>query len=261
MTTAKFTRDLPFAGVFVETFKRREFKHPVSVGSGFIFKNDDKNFLVTNWHVVCAEKNFFDSDPKNSNPPEKIIIRVPRVYKPDKITFTSWETKTFPIFENNIAKWVTNQKYHFNYQKPLGDVVAFDIGSLSFAPRCAFSYSGLVPSSSITVGQKLFIVGYPSGLSASTKVPVSFVKTAFAATTPNLGLQDISLGEKKSFRLDDGFFTDGNTTSGMSGSPVIDESGKLVGIYSGRLNPTDAQIGIVWGKGHILAACGASLDI
>jgi len=211
---------------------------------------------MTNWHVACNENNFFEEHPKNPQPPEKIVIRVPIANKNGKIRIISWQTKAIKTYENTKAKWILNEKYHFDYQKPLGDVVAFDIGDLPESPVYAFTYSSLKPSLSIAIGQRLFIVGYPAGLSASSILPIPFVKTVFASTSPKLGTQSISLGKKKSFRIDDGFFTDGNLSSGMSGAPVIDENGKLVGIYSGRLNPTDTHIGIVWGKDHILSSCG-----
>jgi hypothetical protein len=104
----------------------------------------------------------------------------------------------------------------------------------------------------IMIGMDVFILGYPFG----SKPPAFPVwKRGSIASEPDL------------VRLSTGYYlVDTASRPGMSGSPVILRSwsnhilesnmwtasndklpiDRVIGVYSGRLRPEDAQIGIVW---------------
>jgi len=104
----------------------------------------------------------------------------------------------------------------------------------------------------VMIGMDVFILGYPFG-SKPPGFPVW--KRGSIASEPDL------------VRLSTGYYlVDTTSRPGMSGSPVILRSwsnhilesnmwtisndhlpiDRIIGVYSGRLQPTDAQIGIVW---------------
>ena len=106
----------------------------------------------------------------------------------------------------------------------------------------------------VRIGQDVFIIGYPFGLSLAGGLPVW--KRASVATEPAF-----DLGRLPKLMIDTA------SRSGMSGSPVVrrqygqyqaEDGGfvvttgaatKLLGVYSGRICADDelkAQLGIVW---------------
>ncbi|NEP76681.1 hypothetical protein, partial [Okeania sp. SIO2G5] len=102
------------------------------------------------------------------------------------------------------------------------------------------------------VGEQLFVVGFPFGLSDTCNLPIW--KAATLASEPEIDQEGLPL-----------LYIDTATRKGMSGSPVIkyrrrsvslitEESlcrfhAEFIGVYSGRIVPKDmfeAQIGKVW---------------
>jgi hypothetical protein len=139
-----------------------------------------------------------------------------------------------------------------------------DIAALQIDPshigtaKDLLDLGGNDPDMFIDLGGDLFLPGYPLGLTAGGSLPLW--KRASLASS-------LEFGEG----INRHFFVDTATREGMSGAPCLAisnwrhysldrPSGKvhvverplswrLLGVYSGRLNPSDsfeAQIGIVW---------------
>ena len=215
--------------------------------TGFIWKRRERFYLVTNWHVVSALDLFTKTHLSNGGSrPNKLrchfLIRVGQYER---------ELVDVPLRnENDEPLWFIH---------PAQETRAIDIVALPLDYECLKARVTLLPVNelapgklAIMIGMDVFILGYPFG----SKPPAFPVwKRGSIASEPDL------------VRLTTGYYlVDTASRPGMSGSPVILRSwsnhilesnmwttsndqlpiDRIIGVYSGRLRPTDAQIGIAW---------------
>ena len=210
-------------------------------------------FLVSNWHV------FSGRDPISGQPKNKCCA-VPDACRFYFASFQEEDLSFTPVIRslgdasNLEATW---------FQHPIGGqdfdvaVLPIEANEVGLA-KDLFDSSGHDPDMLIDLGDNLFLPGYPLGLTAGGYLPIW--KRASLASSLEFG-QGIN-------RL---FYVDTATREGMSGAPCLAISNwrhysldratnkvsvverplswRLLGVYSGRLNPSDsfeAQIGIVW---------------
>ncbi|MNO67538.1 hypothetical protein D3C76_583440 [compost metagenome] len=223
----------------------------LGTATGFFYKKDDFWFMVTNWHVLSGRY------PKNGQP------RHHSTAVPDRCRFTyyelageSLETKSVTYFlyhpEDGSPRWFQ----HPDHGQEV-DVAVFQIDPQHLGQ--AKNIAGEQDSSMfMDLGQEVFIPGFPLGLSGDGLFAIW--KRASIASSLEFGE-----GQNKKFLVDTA------SREGMSGSPclaianwkyysmnpatgkvvVVDKplSWRLLGVYSGRLNPSDsleAQIGVIW---------------
>ena len=210
--------------------------------TGFIWKRRERFYLITNWHVVSALDLFTKMHLlKGGSRPNKfrchILVRVGEYWH---------EPIDVPIRdENDQPLWLIH---------PAQEMRAIDIVALPFDYDSLKTKVTLLPVNelapgkiAIMIGMDVFILGYPFG----SKPPAFPVwKRGSIASEPDL------------VRVSTGYYS----RPGMSGSPVILRSwsnhilesnmwttsndqlpiDRIIGVYSGRLRPEGAQIGIAW---------------
>ncbi len=232
----------------------------LATASGFIYKSNEKHYLITNWHVVTGRH------------PDTGICIDPTLIVPDTLSTlfrkavrldTGVEglqgfAEKLPLYDGNAdPNW-----YEHPVHGRVVDVVALPI------PDEIQSVYKLAPINEVPfdtgynpwVADDLFVIGYPFD-----KTPFGFLplwKRASVATEP-----DVDVDQLPKMLIDTG------TRSGLSGSPVIMQRigihgmvgdavrgaeiiGRIrnfVGVYSGRVDNdlSKAQIGIVW-KARVL---------
>jgi hypothetical protein len=219
----------------------------LSEATGFIWKRRECFYLITNWHVVSALNLFTKAHLSEGGcRPNKLrchfLIRVGQYER---------EPIDVPIRnEHDEPLWLI----HPAQQMRAIDVVALPLDYENLQTRVALlPVNQLAPGKiAIMIGMDVFILGYPFGLR-----PPAFPvwKRGSIASEPDL------------VRLSTGYYlVDTASPPGMSGSPVILRSwsnhilesnmwttsndqrpiDRVIGVYSGRLKPEDAQVGIVW---------------
>jgi len=215
--------------------------------TGFIWKHRERFYLITNWHVVSALDIFTNAYlSKGGGRPNKLrchfLIRIGQ-YERELIDVAIRDEDDQPLWFIHPAQ-----------KMRAIDVVALPLDHEDLKRRVTLlPMNELAPGRiAIMVGMDVFILGYPFG----SKPPAFPVwKRGSIASEPDL------------VRLSTGYYlVDTASRPGMSGSPVILRSwsnhilesnmwtttndqrpiDRIIGIYSGRLKPEDAQIGIVW---------------
>ena len=222
-------------------------------GSGFLWRHDNKSFLVSNWH------NFSGRDPKTKQPLSKKNAGVP-----DRVKCRLWKNK---LSNGKEIPGMISEECEFSLvdesgkpkflEHPLGSLLDIAALPLKLDPHVKPYYLNehkFDEGISIYPGQDVFIVGFPLGLITDKPLPVW--KRGTIASEPHIPID----GAKK-------LLVDTATRKGMSGSFVIAQhtgifspdgklnekswigSGrKILGIYSGRLGASDVevQLGVVW---------------
>ncbi|MBM3550855.1 MAG: trypsin-like peptidase domain-containing protein [Alphaproteobacteria bacterium] len=215
--------------------------------TGFIWKRRERFYLITNWHVVSA-LDLFTERPlaEGAARPNKLrchfLIRVGQYER---------ELIDVPIRdEDDQPLWLI----HPAQERRAIDVVALPLDGEALRTKVTLlPVNELAPGRlAIMIGMDVFILGYPFG----SKPPAFPVwKRGSIASEPDL------------VRLSTGYYlVDTASRPGMSGSPVILRSwsnhilesnlwttnndqlpiDRVIGVYSGRLKPEEAQVGIVW---------------
>jgi hypothetical protein len=216
----------------------------LSEATAFVWKRHERFYLITNWHVASA-LDFFTKTHlcKGGSRPNKfrchVLVRVGEYWH---------EPIDVPICdENDQPLWLIHPAKAI-------DIVALPLNYESLSPMVTLlPVNELAPGKiAIMIGMDVFILEYPFG----SKPPAFLVwKRGSIASEPDL------------VRLSTGYYSvDTASRPGMSGSPVILRSwsnhilesnmwttsnvklpiDRIIGVYSGRLRPEDAQIGIVW---------------
>lgn len=232
-------------------------KQALAVGTGFIYRNDQLSYLITNWHNLSGRSNI-TGEPLHSarGVPNEIVIRLPKANEyPDGRLGIEWKPITFPLYDEDIEK--PNWYEHPNFGCKV-DVVALPI---SFSDDFwIFPLNEIQNEFDLNIplepGMDVFILGFPKGMSGGGRFPIW--KRGSIATEPDFDQDNLPK-----------LLIDSATREGMSGSPVIaqytgvwnqkksDGSGeekvvgsgrRFLGIYSGRLggDEFEAQLGIVW---------------
>jgi hypothetical protein len=221
--------------------------------TGFFLKYQSNWFLVSNWHV------FSGRDPISGQPKNKFCA-VPDACRFHFASQEGGRTTFTPVIHslgdasNQEATWFQHPIRGQDFDVAVLPIEANEVG----VAIDLFDSRGHNPDMLIDLGDNLFLPGYPLGLSADRYMPIW--KRASLASSLEFG-QGINCF----------FYVDTATRGGMSGAPclaisnwqhysldratnelsVVDRpwSWRLLGVYSGRLNPSDsfeAQIGIVW---------------
>jgi hypothetical protein len=212
-------------------------------GTGFVWKQRERYYLVTNWHVLSMQ-DFFTGDNLRKDGGRPNILR----------TLLNIETGSFAKEQRNIAiKDSDGRPLWFVHPKKRVDVAVLPLSSglegVTLYPLNDLANTPL----RIKIGMEVFILGYPFEI----KMPAFPIwKRGSIASEPDL----VRL-------VDDYIFVDTASRPGMSGAPVIRRSmtnhlletgdvaitpqtlTKFIGVYSGRLHtdqPHEAQIGLVW---------------
>jgi S1-C subfamily serine protease len=219
-------------------------------GTGFIWRIDDRNFLVTNWHVFSA-KDFFTKENirADAGRPNRIVARFnihgqfwKQVWH---IRIRDDEDRPLWLIHPHRGVDIAVLELHDDEEKRV--VTLYPLNVLAVAPL------------KVAIGMEVFILGYPFKIE-----PPAFPvwKRGSIASEPQLS------------RLSsDYILVDTASRPGMSGSPVIRRSWtnhlmedgtnrpldattltRFIGVYSGRVptdHPSEAQIGLVWDASFI----------
>lgn len=216
-------------------------KNPLkhAYGSGFLLQEEKKLFLYTCWHVVTGY-NMHDLKIGHELPDRRFIkVSLQNCEKPQQgVTIIGGsQSYIFPLYdENDKPLWKQNQK-----DVPNEDLNAINIKvpfwhdavKLTLPSNIPVSDSQVIKKdetwkSLTTIGEKIYIVGYPYGFSAvGMKQPTPIVLTRFIAADKIL--------ERHAEVL-----LDGPGAGGMSGGPAFIERGEalyLLGMYTGIIYP------------------------
>ena len=225
-------------------------------GTGFIWSNDQGQFLITNWHNLSGQ-NPFDGSYLNLGGKVPDSIRIYPAYLVGPKQLIQRTPVTIPLFET-FHEPTCKQHRHFLELR-------IDIAAIKLDPAqqpeqgklAALNQLGDQPKLFSHVGSNVFVVGYPFAEHEDLhRFPLW--KRGSIASEPLIGWQGRPI-----------FLIDAASRPGMSGSPVIrkifgpapiwngDEfyiqgdsimRQEFVGIYSGHLRSKqqDVTIGIAW---------------
>lgn len=231
----------------------------LGTATGFFLKQQDRWFLVTNWHVLSG-RNPATGQPNHISAAVPDICRFYVSSLHDSSIF--WTQHDVPLGD------VANGNTHWLQHPQLGqnaDVAALPLPNIDIPlARDLLAPDGNDEDMFIDLGGELFLPGFPLGFSANGLMPIW--KRASLASSLEFG-----------HSIDRFFYVDTATREGMSGTPclaisnwrhyaldrttnkmsVVDRplSWRFLGVYSGRHNPSDsfeAQIGIVWRETLVL---------
>jgi hypothetical protein len=216
----------------------------LSIATGFVALHAQKNYLVTNWHVVAGRR------------PDTGAPMASNGAVPDRITIMHnvaghlgrWEPKRQPLYDpGGMPLWLEHPT--------LGRKVDVAVVPLESDESVAvYPYEPANPGQPILFCPSVVaaIVGFPFGITAGGCLGIWADGTI--ASEPGVDFQDLPC-----------FLIDSRTRAGQSGSPVvlfrigtfIDEdmeikigkgkgaAERFVGVYSGRINP-ESDLGFVW---------------
>ncbi len=233
----------------------------LAVGTSLIHKDEDQYYLITNRHNVTG-RNQKTNKPLHSQcaTPNALEIFLPT----DEKLFDNIFPYFLPLYsDDDKPLWLVHPEYK---NKTDIAILKFTAGDLStynqflerkptiMAVDVLAKDSLYVKNENLFIGDELFVLGYPKGISGGGILPIW--KRATIATEPDLQYGGLPC-----------LLIDAITREGMSGSPVfkmgedrIDlfkdkpqmsvfvQQSNFVGIYSGRLEDSDIelQLGIVW---------------
>lgn len=225
-------------------------EHKLGIATGFTYKREDQNFLITNWHNVTG-RDPISNQLKNSElmEPTSLVVWFHHKIDEDKFSWRPMQCQLHDVAGN--PEWLEHPTHGSRV-----DVVAIPIRlseDMKLFPINEIEFSDF----RVEVSQDVFVLGFPKGVAGSGKLPIW--KRGSIASEPSANLDGLPK-----------CLIDTATREGMSGSPVIvrftglyvKEPGKFAaddwlgqgdqffGIYSGRIiDQTDelaAQLGIVW---------------
>lgn len=268
------------------TMRRGE--HDLAVGSGVLYRKDNKEFIVTAWHNVTGRHATTLEHLSNKGcSPDNLVAYIACRATNDSYVGYCRQCFTIPLQDSEKSLYFIHQQ-----KWPRVDVVAIPIDpehaydnegylstgqklvtqrpmrqkaphpALSMDIECIQDFMGAANdinvdlSSYLTASDDVFILGYPKGITDMYGQPIW--KRATVATSPHLGWQ-----RQKQFLVDCA------SREGMSGAPVIsyNKGGPLqvgsttfhdlgpvtifLGVYASRMGHVshfEAQIGTVWQK-------------
>jgi trypsin-like peptidase len=212
--------------------------------SGFIRRENGKLYLYTCWHVVTGH------DPNDikigSKRPNRSFLQLEMQDSQQRqagtIAIGGLQSLTIPLYDTSYSPhkplWLQDDRHI--PQTDLNAISIFvpfwhDAVKIALPPEVRISDlqvaeddSAVPPDAFLTVGDKLYLVGYPYGFSIrGAEQPTPIVLTRFAASS-------IAGGMRQSILLDSA------GAPGMSGGPVFlerDSSVRLFGIYTGAIFP------------------------
>jgi S1-C subfamily serine protease len=166
----------------------RQFERQTGTGSGFIW--DDDGRIVTNFHVIADVK-------RRPNTTVRVVMADRKAYEAVLV----------------------------------GDAPEYDLAVLKFAPhtqpaRDAIKKIELGTSHDLLVGQKVFAIGNPFGLSLTmTSGIISALNRTIDSPAPNKQIPDVIQHSAP-------------INPGNSGGPLLDKTGRLIGVNSAITTPT-----------------------
>jgi hypothetical protein len=219
----------------------------ISIATGFCWEHEEALYLITNYHVLSGlHPETRQALSEHGTTPERL-----RVHLHEESRLGKWAPLDIPLFDR--------QQRPLWFEHPnLGHAV--DIAALRLEPpetlRAFPLNSYRFDDIPIEVGQDVFVIGFPKGVTGTGRFPIW--KRGSIASEPEIPL--------------DGFprlLIDAATREGMSGSPVVAQftgvrmkkPGQLqgddwfgtgrafLGAYSGRISTSsqlEAQLGFVW---------------
>lgn len=224
---------------------------PLSQGTGFISKRQDRLFLVTNRHNFTG-RHQDTQQPLAAHGGIPDTVHVWHRWRTNEDGWLNWKLVKYRILGD-----AGERLWHEHPTLGSGmDVVAFEIGVSD--EIIVDEYPLSEPEQGFVFGptDQVSVIGFPFGMSAAAKIAVW--TTGTIATELVVDFDDKPV-----------FLIDARTRQGQSGSPVIvfraggtfraaDGSYKIVtgfisifmGIYSGRIN-TESDLGKVWKRAAI----------
>jgi Trypsin-like peptidase domain len=214
-------------------------------GTGFMWKIQEKYYLVTNWHVLSM-RDFFTRENLRADAGRPNILRALFNMQTGSFDKQRWDIKIRD--DDDKPLWLVHPGRRV-------DVAVLPIPFkpeeliISLYPLNVLANARL----RVEIGMEVFILGYPFEI-APPAYPVW--KRGSIASEPQL------------VQLTDYMLVDTASRPGMSGAPVIRRSwtnhmvepgvvalvdtplNRFIGVYSGRVptdHPHEAQIGLVWG--------------
>lgn len=208
--------------------------------TGFIIKYEDKDYLITNWHVVSGINPFTgDTTDSLKRIPDELII-----FHHSKIV-GQWIQHIEKLYDDlGSKKWI---------EHPMGnrvDVVVLEIDTPENINIYPFNLNLSETDMISEVAMPVSIIGYPTGYIGRYHFPIW--KTGHIASEPALNYENLPI-----------IFIDATTRGGMSGSPVIlrmsggyknkeghfimgssEYTNLFLGIYSGQIKV--AELGLIW---------------
>lgn len=234
--------------IFIEMYFN---ENKLASGTAFFLEKNNQKHLVTNWHNLSG-RNAITKEPldtTNLAVPNKVRVYHHNLKSIGNVIPVDYNLQG----ENGQSLWLEHP-IHTNKV----DVAVLPIVDSNniYTIEKAIEESDPYDAWPIEVGEKLYVLGYPFGITASAYFPIW--KAATIASEPNINIDDLPK-----------FYIDTATKQGMSGSVVIQKERRAValmednqitsrfrlnflGVYSGRVlepkNSFDTQIGIVWKK-------------
>jgi len=266
----------------VRLVMRNDDRKPLGVGTGVLYRHNEKHYIVTAWHNLTGRHNFDYSciDPSGAAPTNVLVLMARRVtgYITSRLAFEvrledEETTKYFvhpqmwPRIDVAALPIHLDQSYSHEMNLSTGrtrivnmplllDTHGFGTQKITTVQDVEVDDPSVVEAwfENLDVTDELFIPGYPEGITDYLGQPVWKRATVASRVTPGWN------NESK-------FLIDCASRNGMSGAPVFyhNREGRvkignssinypkiasiLAGIYIGRVGTTDefeAQVGVVW---------------
>jgi len=234
--------ELPFKAVLIRCLDQQQ--RPLSHASGFIRREGNKLFLYTCWHVVTGydRNDLIIGNQLPSRAFLSIELQGSDKKQPGIEIVGGIQTLTLPLYNTNVSPreplWLQDKRHI-----PHPDLNAVSLfipfwhdaarielpDGLGISDFQVIEEQDAFPGNTLlTVGDKLYVVGFPYGFSAhGAGQPTPTVLTRFVAATRIDGRHQEILLESTG-------------APGMSGGPVFVERGEsihLLGLYTGLLYP------------------------
>lgn len=240
----------------------------LSYATGFIYKHNNIQYLVTNLHVLSGRDIFTGEIESKTGGVPNFLSFTPSLYieEQNKIIKDIGNKINCNLYDaDNKPLWFIHPKYKRNVD--IAVLSLRDINVNLFAITDLGNYS-----TDLNITDDVFVIGYPLALGTNENKNFPIWKSAVVASEPCI---DYFIDGREAFIID------GTTRSGMSGSPVIRYSNfiethkndgthsfgmmshkvcNFLGIYSGRLRgaTTDESfLGVVWKKSLIIEIINA----
>lgn len=219
----------------------------LALGTAFYYNYNGSRYLISNWH------NFSGRNPDSGRPLHKMaaLPNSVRVHCRNQENLSIIRPVDLALSNENQFTWLQHPEH-----KEKVDIGALPVPSNGLTDDIDIlaAVNEIDPHQKwpIQVGEQLFVIGYPFGISDACSLPIW--KAASLASEPGVDQEHLPL-----------LYVDTATREGMSGSPVIHyrrrsvtliESNQpyrfhaeFVGVYSGRIVPKDlleVQLGKVW---------------
>ena len=239
--------NLSVVSVFIEMYFN---ENRLATGSAFFVERNNEKYLVTNWHNLSGRNSntIEPLDKTNAAIPNKI-----RVYHHDLENLGNVIPEDYNLEDQNGQALWMEHPIHTN-KVDIAILPMIGENNNIYTIEQAIKESDPYEAWPIEVSEKLYVLGYPFGITASDYFPIW--KAATIASEPKINIDNLPK-----------FYIDTATKQGMSGSIVIQKERRSVaiieqqqitsrfrvnflGVYSGRVtepqNQFDTQIGIVW---------------